>query len=382
MRLNPPNSSLNIYIQSLSAIALCFLVISLAVAEEVTTPVATPSVESKLIDSPVSVPTLIEVEPDGATLGGAELEPPVIDASRDYFSNKFVNFASSVDAFFGNERNYQETNKSVLQFDLTRVFDRAAGNKVVPKFRAKLHLPVLQKRMQTFLNQVHLLLESNPDQNFSGAGPGATPIAGQNKSSIFKEVATPDSYGAALRIENADSDPWRLSADAGLKLVGIEDVLRLNRVSIDPFVRSRGSIKNLAGPIQLQLAQSLFWFNSIGVGESTQFDADYRFSDPLLFRATSIATWLYDNPNFKLHQDFSLYQTLNKHASLLYQLAANGETQPQAAVSEYIALVLYRQRFYRDWMFFEVSPQLHYPKVDNYHVNAQLIFRLEVLFYK
>lgn len=380
MRLNLPNNSLKIYIQSFFAIALCFQVISLALAEEIATPVATPNAGSEVI-VPIA-PILNEVEPDGPALWDVEPEPPVIDASRDYFSNKFVNFASRVDAFFGNERNYQETNKSVLQFDLTRVFDRAEGNKVVPTFRAKLHLPALQKRMQTFLNRVHLLLESNPDQNFSGAGPGATPIVGQNRASIFKEVSTPDSYGAALRIENADSDPWRLSADGGLKLVGIEDASRLNKTSLDPFVRTRGSIKNLEGSIQLQLAQSLFWFNSIGAGESTQFDANYHFSDPLLFRATSIATWLYDNPNFKLHQDFSLYQTLNKQASLLYQLAANGETQPQAAVSEYIALVLYRQRFYRDWMFFEVSPQLHYPKLDNYHMNAQLIVRLEVLFYK
>jgi hypothetical protein len=195
-------------------------------------------------------------------------------------------------------------------------------------------------------------------------------------------VATPDSYGAALRFENSDDSPWRLSVDGGLKFVGIEDVMRVHQITVDPFMRTRGSVKKGAGPVQLQLAQSLFWFNSIGMGESTQFDADYHFSDPLLFRATSIATWLRDNPNFKLHQDFSLYQTLNEHASVLYQLAANGQTQPQGEVSEYVALVLYRQRFYRDWMFFELSPQLHYPKADSYHLNAQFIARLEVLFYK
>jgi hypothetical protein len=306
----------------------------------------------------------------------------MIDSSRDYLSDKFVGFASGVDAFFGNERNYQESNKSVLQFDLTRIFGSASDHKTVPTFRVKLHLPAFQHRMQSWWSQIHLLFESNPDQNLSGVGPGNTPTASQGRLPILKEMATPDSYGAALRFENPDDSLWRLSGDGGLKFVGIEDVLQVRQITVDPFVRTRGSVKNLWGPVQLQLAQSLFWFNSIGAGESTQFDADYHLSDPLLFRATSIATWLYDNPNFKLHQDFSIYQTLNEHASVLYQLAANGQTQPQGEVSEYVALVLYRQRFYRDWMFFELSPQLHYPKADSYHLNAQFIARLEVLFYK
>jgi hypothetical protein len=313
-----------------------------------------------------------------------DADPLVIDSSREYVSEKFVNFASRVDAFFGSDRNYQESNKSVLQFDLTRVFDNAAGNKVVPTFRAKFHLPALQKRMQSWLKNVHLLVESNPDQNPSGTAPGASasPTTGKGRVSMFREVSTPDSYGVALRLENAEDAPSRLSADGGLKLVNADDISKLNNTSIDPFVRTRGSVKDVWGAVQVQLAESVFLFNSIGLGESTQFDMDYRFSDPLLFRSTSIASWLRDNPNFNLHQDFSVYQTLDEQASLLYQLAANGVSRPQAQVSEYIALLLYRQRFYRDWMFIELSPQIHYLKTNDYRPNAQFIVRLEVLFSK
>ncbi len=287
----------------------------------------------------------------------------MLDVPREYVSQKFVDFAGRVDGFFGNDLNYQESNKSVLQFDLTRLIEQGTGHNAVLSYRAKLHLPTAEKRL-------HLLLETNPDKNL----PGATGTqVQQGKASIFREVTAPDSYSAALRFENAEDSPWRFSADTGIKLEG---------VSLQPFARSRGSFTEPVGPVQLRLAESLFWFNTVGAGENTQFDAEYFFSEPLLFRATSSATWLHDKQNFDLRQDLSLYQVLDEHASLLYQLSAIGVSKPQTEVSEYVALLLYRQRFLRDWMFVELSPQLHYPKVNDYRSVAQFVVRLEILFSK
>ncbi|TAJ76755.1 MAG: hypothetical protein EPO42_11845 [Gallionellaceae bacterium] len=288
---------------------------------------------------------------------------PVIDVPREYVSEKFVNFAGKMDSFFGNELNYQESNKSVLQFDLTRLFEQESSHNIVLSYRVKLHLPAAEKRL-------HLLLETNPDKNL----PGATGTqVRQGKASIFKEVAAPDSYSAALRFENVPDSPWRFSADTGIKLEG---------VSLQPFARTRGSFTEPVGPVQLRLAESLFWFNTIGAGENTQFDAEYFFGNPLMFRATSSATWLHDKQNFDLRQDFSLYQTLDEQASLLYQLSAIGVSSPKTEVSEYVALLLYRRRFLRDWMFVELSPQLHYPKEQDYRANSQFVARLEILFSK
>jgi len=54
-------------------------------------------------------------------------EPPTLvqsgmqtaDSTREYVSQRFVGFVGYVDRFFGNERNFQETNQSVLQLDST-----------------------------------------------------------------------------------------------------------------------------------------------------------------------------------------------------------------------------------------------------------------------
>lgn len=61
----------------------------------------------------------------------ASIEPPSIllplpsldamDAPRDYLSGQFTGLISNVDRFFGDDRHYEESNKSVLQLDITRV---------------------------------------------------------------------------------------------------------------------------------------------------------------------------------------------------------------------------------------------------------------------
>lgn len=333
---------------------------------------------------------LAEWEGTASTVAAATVDAPqqpgffasIIDVPHDYLSEKFVNLASNVDSFFGDERNFQESNKSVLQFDLARVAGSNASSNIVPSFRAKLHFPQALRRFRGWEERIHLLLESNPDQNLPGTGAGAGWPVQQGKASLFKEVSTPDSYGAALRLENRDDSPWRLSADGGLKLVGASDVLKLDNTSLDPFVRSRASFKRPLGPVQLQLAESVFWFNTTGAGENTQFDADCHLNDRVLLRSTTGTTWMHNKQYFDLGQYLSLYHTLDEHASSLYQLSAVGVTRPQSVVSEYVVLMLYRRSVHRDWVFMEVSPQLHYPRANDYQQNAQLILRLEVLFSK
>lgn len=280
-----------------------------------------------------------------------------LDAPRDYLSEKFVGFASSIDRFFGDERNYQESNKSVFQLDLTRVVEHGGDRKFALSGKAKLHLPVAEKKL-------HLLLESDPEKNLSGEPPPGQAV-------LNEKVVTPGSYGAAVRYEKAEESRWHFSADAGLKFQG---------VNTNPFVRTRGSYSVAVEQWRLKVAESLFWFNSIGAGESTQLDVEHFLSDPVLFRATSNVTWLDDKQSFDLRQDLSIYHTVSGRTALLYQASAIGASEPQAQVTEYVVLVLYRYRLHRDWIFFELSPQLHFPRENNYNSVPLLNLRLEMLF--
>ena len=282
-----------------------------------------------------------------------------IDAPREYLSEKFVSLVSQIDYFFGDDRNYQESNNSVFQLNLTRLLGGDGEQKFVLSGRAKIHLPLTKRKL-------NLLLEADPEQNISGETP-------QGQALLNNQVSTPGSYAAALRYEVADENRWHFSADAGIKFRGLTN-------SPNPFARTRGSYAVTRGQWRLKVAETLFWFNSTGAGESTQFDAEHFLTDAALFRATSNATWLYEKQNFDLRQDFSIYYTVSDRTALLYQASAIGVSEPQLQATEYIVLMLYRYRLHRNWIFVELSPQLHFPRSKSFDLTPLLNLRLEMLF--
>lgn len=301
---------------------------------------------------------LLGAEPSGQS--GQQVQSDFFgpaDVSRDYLSEKFVGFASYIDHFFGDDRNFQESNQSLLQLDLTRVAGRGSDRKFVLSGKAKVHLPNVEKRL-------HLVLETNPDKNVTGEQP-------QAQTSPIGQVAAPESYAAAARIENDQEKLWHFSADAGIQFQGVDT---------SPFARARGRFAIPLEMWRLKAAETLFWFNNTGTGAATQLDLERLISEPVLFRASTNATWLMSSQNFDLRQDLSVYHTLDERSALLYQASAIGISKPQWQVTEYVALLTYRYRLHRDWVFIELSPQLHYPEADSYRVNPLLVMRLEVLF--
>lgn len=281
---------------------------------------------------------------------------PTIDAPHDYLATRFVGLFSDIDRFFGDDRHYQEGNQSVLQLDLTRVTGYSGNRQIALSGKAKIDLPNTSKRL-------HLLIESNPDKN-----PGSEPA--QN-TLLNNNVATPNSYAAAVRYEKQAETRWFFSTDAGVKFQGLNSSL---------FTRARASYTLPLEQWRLKFSESPFWFNTLGVGSSSQLDLERALSEPLLFRASSNATWLRDKHNFDLRQDLSFYHTLNDRTALLYQASAIGVSQPQVHATDYVLLVLYRYRLHQKWMYFEISPQMHYPLARNYQPSPMLSLRLEVLF--
>jgi hypothetical protein len=281
----------------------------------------------------------------------------VLDKPRDYVSEKFVDFVSSLDRFFGDDRHYQETNDSVLQLDVARVMGYGGEHNFVWSGRANVHLPIAEQKL-------HLVLETDPDKN-------AAVDPKQKQSSPLQQPTQPKSYSAALRYMQKEAQLWHFSADGGVKFHGL---------AATPFVRSRVSMPYAGQVWHSNFAETAFWFNTIGVGETTQLDIERSISEPVLFRATSVATWLHDKQNFDLRQDFSLFHKIDERTAMLYQASAIGVSNPQTEVTEYVVLALYRYRLHREWMYLEVSPQLHFPRALDFHTNSLLSVRLEMLF--
>lgn len=279
-----------------------------------------------------------------------------MESPRNYLSGKIANFANYIDRFFGGNRHYQESNQSVVQFDLTRVTGYGGDGKPKLAARVNLKLPATEGRLR-------LLLETDPENNIS-----AEPVPG---STVLRDkVVVPRSAALAARYATAEENQWHFSTDGGIKFP----------IPVKPFVRARGSYSTPVGEWRLNAAESVYWFNTLGAGETTQFDLERIISAPLLFRSSSIATWLNDKQNFDLRQDLTFFHRLNDRSALRYQASAIGVSNPQLQVTDYVLLVFYRYRLHKEWLFYEISPQLHFPREKQYQSSPALSMRLEMLF--
>jgi hypothetical protein len=279
-----------------------------------------------------------------------------IDAPRDYMSSQLTSFANYIDRFFGGDRHYQESNESVAQLELTRTTGYGADREYNLSARVNLRLPVTEGRL-------HLLLESDPEQN--------TAQYSQSSTLLNNQTQNPGGSALAVRYIKELKEAWHFNVDAGLKFP----------IPVRPFVRARGSYAvPLSDEWRMKIAESVYWFNDIGVGNTTQLDFERLLSKPVLFRATSTAIWLRDQQNINLRQDLSIYHTVSDRTALLYQASAFGVSNPQYELTEYVLSFLYRYRLHRNWMFFEYSPQLHFPKTENFRASPSLSLRLEIQF--
>lgn len=282
-----------------------------------------------------------------------------MESSRDYLSGKITSFASYLDRFFGGDRHYQESNGSVLQMDLSKLNGYGSDHKFDLATRLNLRLPVTEGRL-------HLLLETDPERNII-----TEPTPATGKSAVPGQVDVPKSVALAARYATAEENVWHFSTDFGIKFP----------IPPKPFVRSRASYAvPLGSQWRLKAEESVYWFNTLGAGETTQLDFERIISPPLLFRATSIAIWLNDKQNFDMRQDLSVFHTLNDRTALLYQASAIGVSNPQHQMTDFVVLVLYRYRMHQEWLFFELSPQLHFPRDRQYQYSPALNMRLEILF--
>lgn len=282
-----------------------------------------------------------------------------IDPTRDYLSGGLENWAKSIDSFFGDYRNYQESNDSVIQIHATQVLGSGGLSTREYGFDLKISLPNTEKKMQ-------FLIETNPEEK---TAENQTKV----KSPLIKPAPTPTSIAAALRFEKSEAERWHFTTDGGIQLAGLAST---------PFVRARLSLSRPLEHWRLNVAESVFWFSTIGIGESTLIDFERPLSERHLFRASSNATWLKNSNNFDLNQSFSVYHTVNERTAVLYQISVSGVTQPQTQVSDYVLLMRYRYRLHREWMFLDISPQLHFPQLLDYHPSLYLGIRLEFLFDK
>ena len=99
-----------------------------------------------------------------------------------------------------------------------------------------------------------------------------------------------------------------------------------------------------------------------------------------MFRASSFARWTEEDEFFRLSQVFTFFHTLSARRMVSYQVGAYGQTDPTWFMTDYLLVVRYRQLIHKEWLFFEVRPQVQYSKENDWDDEVSLLLRLELFF--
>ena len=121
----------------------------------------------------------------------------------------------------------------------------------------------------------------------------------------------------------------------------------------------------------------------------TLVDYEHTFKQNLLFRSSTEGKVSEAFDGVDWLQAFILYQRLSKRSSLAYETSATGITQPRTLTTNYRVGVRFRKNFHREWLFYEIAPEVTWPiTLENERSDIKIgrrskyliFFRLEVHF--
>ncbi|UCF31816.1 MAG: hypothetical protein JSV26_05270 [bacterium] len=150
-----------------------------------------------------------------------------------------------------------------------------------------------------------------------------------------------------------------------------------------PFVRAR---YRYTYPLNVntlfRFIQTVFWEEEDGFGKTTRVDLDRRLSEPLLLRWSGSGTHSGISQGIDWGTELSLFHRLSERAAMTYEAGMSGYTQPETTIDEYKADVRFRRNFHRIWLFYELEPEVRWPRdVDgSFKPVWALAFRIEVQF--
>ena len=308
-------------------------------------PCATPAV-----DFPVKISL---AEP------GEEPEPEEswIDRSHKTLSEQVISSGKWFDSFFGDERAEEEIRGTRIRLRSSVRWEE--GGDVSPRLgvNGKFSLPNLDDRVQIVIDSLASDDGDLPAEEFI--------------RTAFRDIEDDFDLSAATRLLIGDTDDALLDLDLGLKF-------HSDRVS--PFVKFRGRKLSNREKLVLRWSQFFFWESDDGFGETSRFDLDVRPTPDRFFRSTTQGTWSEFSHGVDLVQRFSVYQHFDQRQKAIgLAVAALATTDPDE-FTEFQASIKYRQRLWRDWLFFEVEPEAIFPEERDYKFSPRLNVRFDIIY--
>jgi hypothetical protein len=262
------------------------------------------------------------------------------------------------DALFSGERNFDLPTGSYLRVGARTTLYRPedADNDYSGILSAKIRLPRTQDRLQVVLQQnIESVLQSPSERDAEATATGVQPD--QNQYLGLRGVAV-------------DKLKLQVHGDVGLKL----------RWPLDPYARLRVQRLFSLDGWKLAVSETLLWRESEKASATTKVGLFRDLGTQTVLSLVSSATWRQTTDGFDLSQVATLTHRINDRSLAVGEAGLLGQTQPNTHTTAYYASLRYRRKLYRDWLLFEVRPQMTWPRDQGYQPVPSLTLQIEAYF--
>ena len=215
------------------------------------------------------------------------------------------------------------------------VWDEQYGFEDDVRFRARLHFPNMERRLNAFIGR-----DDREDLLEDAQRRGAASLP-----QMFDP--TDDEWLVGLGYRPISGRNADLDFDVGMNF----------DFPIEPFARARYKRRTFLSDTDLvRFRHTLFWERDDGWGLSTRIDYEHAFARGAMMRwrgAGKISDITYGADWFT---ELSYYHRLGRRRALAHQVGANGETDAPVLIENYFVRLVYRQQILREWFFLEISP--------------------------
>ncbi|MGE5699554.1 MAG: hypothetical protein ACM31N_05755 [Deltaproteobacteria bacterium] len=297
------------------------------------------------------------LSPDNTAAGAM-----VVDRTHAYLEQSILNRVIWFDDFFGNVKSEDARRPEyLLRWRNTVRWDEGGKFKFLTSARASLRLPKLNERIRLVVSG-ETEAEPAPGLPEDPGNPGFDRTL-QNTRLVNTELR----YGI---LKSPDMD---LFLGAGVRLV----------LPVEPFVRSRFLYTRRLDNFSLvRVGETVFWKKTLGLGETTEVDLERQLGTKTLLRLANSGTLAQESRGLEWGTELSVLRQLSPLSAISLAGGVFGSTRPVAVVDSYRIYTRYRRNFLRSWLFFELEPEISWPRNAGgaYTSAMAFTFRVEVVF--
>lgn len=211
------------------------------------------------------------------------------------------------------------------------------------RVRARIRLPILKGRVRLVISGEN---QGDPyaTQSEDPGNPGLSPLATDGRAST--ELAY-DLYRGRNTI---------LFAGVGV------------RIRVDPtaFVRTRlVHARELGYSVIGRFSATPYWDAKNGFGETNEIDFERPIGPLTMVRWNNTANIDESRTGWYWGTDLSVLRKLSPRSAVTVGAGAAGSTRPSVVSENYRVYTRYRRNFLRSWLYYELEPDINWPRGEN-----------------